>query len=309
MTLIEYLMKIIQKSLKVTIIIMRYEDDVVKRTVKKLLTGSDYREEITNSINAVFFDFTIDFFKQIVDAKMNSNKINLEWYKKYFIDSNNFSPEESAIYAGLNKKTITNIYGTATKQIILNAAAENFNYLSNLLSEFENDTSQGLAVNIEISYNDVSVILSLLESLLVINALVTKKVQIRGGAWSSIGKKVEKPLLDKLCELAGVPKENIDNRIFSKDKNKSFDREVDYKLIDRNGKIYRIEVKLMGKGNPESADATIARDSNIFVADTLSQQNCNQLKERGIEYLILKDNNNILNDFITILNKLNIPNC
>ncbi|MBR1728351.1 MAG: CfrBI family restriction endonuclease [Selenomonadaceae bacterium] len=288
---------------------MRYEDDVVKRTVKKLLTGSDYREEITNSINSVFFDFTIDFFKQIVDAKMNSSKIDLEWYKKYFIDSNNFSPEESAIYAGLNKKTITNIYGTATKQVILNAAAENFNYLSNLLSEFGDDTSQGLAVNIEISYNDVSVILSLLESLLVINALVTKKVQIRGGAWSSIGKKVEKPLLDKLCELAGVPKENIDNRIFSKDKNKSFDREVDYKLIDRNGKLYRIEVKLMGKGNPESADATIARDSNIFVADTLSQQNCNQLTERGIEYLILKDNNNILSDFITILNKLNIPNC
>lgn len=298
-----------QKPLKVTIIIMRYEDDVVKRTVKKLLTGSDYREEITNSINSVFFDFTIDFFKQIVDAKMNSSKIDLEWYKKYFIDSNNFSPEESAIYAGLNKKTITNIYGTATKQVILNAAAENFNYLSNLLSEFGDDTSQGLAVNIEISYNDVSVILSLLESLLVINALVTKKVQIRGGAWSSIGKKVEKPLLDKLCELAGVPKENIDNRIFSKDKNKSFDREVDYKLIDRNGKLYRIEVKLMGKGNPESADATIARDSNIFVADTLSQQNCNQLTERGIEYLILKDNNNILSDFITILNKLNIPNC
>ena len=80
-------------------------------------------------------------------------------------------------------------------------------------------------------------------------------------------------------------------------------------MIDRNGKLYRIEVKLMGKGNPESADATIARDSNIFVADTLSQQNCNQLTERGIEYLILKDNNNILSDFITILNKLNIPNC
>ena len=48
------------------------------------------------------------------------------------------------------------------------------------------------------------------ESLIVINALATKKLQIRGGAWSSIGKKVEKPLVDELCRLAGVPAENID---------------------------------------------------------------------------------------------------
>jgi hypothetical protein len=36
-----------------------------------------------------------------------------------------------------------------------------------------------------------------------------------------------------------------------------------------NGKEYLCEVKLTGKGNPESADVIIARDSNIFVADTL----------------------------------------
>ena len=289
------------------IIFMRYEDDVIKRTVKKLLNGADYREEIINSINAVFFDFTIDFFKKIVEAKFNGKKLNMKWYKKYFIKSEDFSSDEIAIYAGLNKKTITNIYGSATKEIVLNAAVENFKYLRSLLTELEDDVNQGLALTINISYNDINVSLSLAESLLVINALATKKIQIRGGAWSAIGKKIEKPLLDKLCKLAGVPKENIDNKIFRKDKNKSFDREVDYKLIDRNGKIYRIEVKLMGKGNPESADMTIARDSNIFVADTLSQQNCNQLSELGIEYLILKGNENILNDFIAILNKLNIP--
>ena len=63
----------------------------------------------------------------------------------------------------------------------------------------------------------------------------------------------------------------------------------------------------MGKGNPESADATIARDSDIFVADTLSEQNCAQLSSRGVQYLILKDNKNSINDFIKILDKLSIP--
>ncbi|MBQ3458196.1 MAG: CfrBI family restriction endonuclease, partial [Synergistaceae bacterium] len=73
------------------------------------------------------------------------------------------------------------------------------------------------------------------------------------------------------------------------------------------GKIYRVEVKLMGRGNPESADATIARDSDIFIADTLSEQNRAQLTSRGIAYLMLRGNNEILPDFVKILDKLAIP--
>ena len=207
----------------------------------------------------------------------------------------------------LLEKTITNMYGSATKEIVLNVANQNFEYLSNLIGALENDVNSGLAISIKISYKDITVELSLTESLLVINALATKKIQIRGGAWSSIGKKVEKPLIDKLCEMAKVPTSNIDNTHFKKDKSKEFDREVDYKLISKDGKVYRIEVKLMGKGNPESADATIARDSDIFIADTLSIQNCNQLKSRGVDYLVLKDNDNILSCFIEILKNRNIP--
>lgn len=286
---------------------MTFENEVIISTVNRLIKGEDYREEVVNSINLVFLDFTIDFFKQIVQAKMNDEGITLDWYKKYFINSDNFSADEAAIYAGINKKTITNMYGTATKEVVLNVANDNFEYLSGIIGELEKDSSTGIAINIKISYKDVTVDLSLSESLLVINALATKKIQLRGGAWSSIGKKVEKPLLDKLCELAGVPSKNIDNSHFVKDKRKSFDREVDYKLISSNNKVYRIEVKLMGKGNPESADATIARDSDIFVADTLSEQNCNQLSARGVEHLILKGNPDPVNEFKAILERLDVP--
>ncbi|MBR0431052.1 CfrBI family restriction endonuclease [Candidatus Saccharibacteria bacterium] len=286
---------------------MTFEDDVIKNTVNKLMKGEDYRDEVINAINAKFFDFTLSFFKKIVEAKMNDKLITLEWYRKYFITSDRFSPDEVAVFAGMNKKTITNIYGTASKNLVLDVANNNFDYLNSLVAELEKDVSNDLNINIKISYKEITVNLSLEESLLVINALATKKLQIRGGAWSSIGKKVEKPLLDELCKSAGVPKKNIDNKPFHKDKKKAFDREVDYKLKSSDGKVYRIEVKLMGKGNPESADATIARDSDIFVADTLSEQNKNQLKARRVEYLVLKDNKHSLDDFKKILKRLKIP--
>lgn len=284
-----------------------FENEVIVNTVEKLLRGEDYREEIVNSINAVFFDFTIKFFKEIVEAKFNDKRIGLEWYKKKFINGKEFSADEAAIYAGINKKTIVNICGSSQKNVVLDIANKNFEYLNNVIKELEEDSLKGIAINIKISLKDITVELSLTESLLVINALATKKLQLRGGAWSSIGKKVEKPLLDSLCEKLSVPKENIDNSTFKQDKSKKYDREVDYKLISNDNKIYRIEVKLMGKGNPESADATIARDSDIFVADTLSQQNCNQLSDRGVEYLVLKDNKDILLNFSKILKKLDIP--
>lgn len=286
---------------------MTFENEVIKNTVEKLIHGQDYREEIVGSINGVFFDFTIDFFKKIVEAKMNSNTIDMEWYRSCFINSCELAPDEAAIYAGINKKTITNIYGTAKKEVVLEAANNNFEYLSSLLNELEKDVDEGLAITIKISYRGITVDLSLAESLLVINAMATKKLQLRGGAWSSIGKKVEKPLIDRLCDLAKVPKENRDNSHFIRDMSLDYDREVDYKLISRTKRVYRIEVKLMGKGNPESADATIARDSDIFVADTLSEQNCAQLKSRGVEYLILKENDSLIEEFIGILDRLDIP--
>ncbi|MEJ7700895.1 MAG: hypothetical protein WKF71_14795 [Pyrinomonadaceae bacterium] len=44
----------------------------------------------------------------------------------------------------------------------------------------------------------------------------------------------------------------------------------------------------MGKGNPESADAVIARDSRVFVADKLSDMNKRQLNSRKVDWIELR---------------------
>ncbi|WP_432632489.1 CfrBI family restriction endonuclease [Brachyspira sp.] len=286
---------------------MRFNEIVIKQTVDKLISGKDYREEVINAINVEFLDFALEFFKKILQAKMNDTNINLNWYKKNFINNNEIKPDEAAIFAGMNKKTVSNIYGSATKEIMINVANSNIDYLETILKSL-GDSSENIGISIKISYKNISVELNLSESLLVINALATKKIALRGGAWSSIGKIVEKPLMLELCALSGVPKEYINADIFKKDGELDFDREVDFKLFNKDkSKIYRVEVKLMGKGNPESADAVIARDTNIFIADTLSLQNKNQLKSLNIEFLELKNNQNSIADFKKILQKLEIP--
>ena len=62
----------------------------------------------------------------------------------------------------------------------------------------------------------------------------------------------------------------------------------------------------MGKGNPESADAVIARDSKVFVADTLSMQNKDQCDQLGISWVELKSTDGYRR-FKEVLEKLEIP--
>ncbi len=286
---------------------MKFNQIVIANAVEKLLAGEDYRQEIINAINVEFLDFALEFFKQILNAKMNDKSINLAWYKKNFINNDEMKPDEVAIFAGMNKKTISNIYGSATKEIMINVANANVDYLESILNSLGED-GENIGISIKISYKNISVELNLSESLLAINALATKKIALRGGAWSSIGKRVEKPLMLALCEQCGVPKSHINAEIFKKNGELDFDREVDFKLYNKDkSRAFRVEVKLMGKGNPESADAVIARDTDIFVADTLSAQNKNQLKALGIEFLGLRNNANSVLDFAALLKRLDIP--
>lgn len=286
---------------------MTFQHQVIDKTIEKLIKGEDYREEVVNAINAEFFDFTIIFFKKIVSAKLDSEEISLDWYKKNFVNTDSYDPAENAIFAGMNKKTITNIYGTASRDIVLDVANANFDYLSALIDELKQDATDEIGISIKLTYHDVYVELNLAESLLVINALATKKAAIRGGAWSSIGKKVEKPLVTKLCILCGVPKDHIDASIFIRNMELDYDREVDYKIYDVDMNEIRVEVKLMGKGNPESADVIYARNTKMFIADTLSQQNKNQFNANNIPFIEMKNNKDVVGDFKKALDRLHVP--
>lgn len=282
---------------------MTLKNQVLKNIVTNVINAKDYRIEVVNMINAEFLQFAVDFFKQVVDAKLHSQDINIEWYKKTFINSH-LSSDEIAINAGLNKKTIHNMYRTATKEVVIEASNEHFESLYKSIQALV-ESEPDVDLTLTIKFKGVSVDLNVNESLIVINTLAVKRAALRGGAWSTTGKQVEKILMLTLCRLYKVDEQYYNAEHFVKNRKLAVDREIDF-YLKNNGKQYKCEVKLMGQGNPESADAIIARDSDVFVADTLSQQNKNQCDLLDVAWVACRDEDGYKR-FKLVLNKFNIP--
>ena len=281
---------------------MTLTEEVAKNIIKKLLKGADYRIEVVTLINAEFLQFAIEFFKKIIDAKLQSKNITTDWYKEAFLNPN-LPASEIAINSGLNKKTIHNMFNSSTKEIVIDASNEHYDILFQSIKNLV-ETEHELELTLTIKFKGVSVDLNVSESLIVINTLAVKRSELRGGLWSTAGKRVENPLMQTLCKLYSVSKDNLRAK-FKKDKAKGFDREIDFYLV-KDGKEYSCEVKLMGSGNPESADAVIARASHVFIADKLSEQNKNQLDSLKINWVELRSENGYKR-FKKVLENLNIP--
>src|SRR3989338_11327703 len=102
---------------------MTLTESVAKSIIQKLIKGQDYRIEIVTLINAEFLQYAIDFFKKVIDAKLKSQDITVDWYKQAFLNPN-LSAQEIAIHSGLNKKTIHNMFNSSTKEIVIDASNE-----------------------------------------------------------------------------------------------------------------------------------------------------------------------------------------
>lgn len=293
---------------------MTVSNFIVQSIIRELLKGNDYRHLIVAIINEQFLQFAIDFFKKIYHAKANGvilnsdqissdfsiqdKNIDFEWYKDSFLDEN-LQAEDIAIHSGLNKKTIHNMRKSSAKNIVIEESKKHIDLLIdsiNRLLQVEPEISSTLKLRID----GKSVELNLNEILLVVNTLAVKRSGLRGGAWSSAGKRVEKCLMETLCRLYSVPSECYSHG----DVSARSSREVDFYL--KQGNIsYKCEVKLMGSGNPESADAVFARESKVFVADKLSNANKRQLSDWGIHWVELRSDDGFRR-FATVLKNLEI---
>jgi hypothetical protein len=279
---------------------MPLNTDAKKNIIKKVISNQDYRDEVLIIIDEIFLDYCISFFKQVVYAKIDALGERSDWYKKVFLNPN-LPKEQIAINSGLNMKSITNAFNSSKKSVVIKASRDNYFRLHKTIEDLV-ASGNNFEVKLSIKYKDVSVDLTVAESLIVINTIAVKRAEIRGGMWSAVGKQVEKPLMTTLCMLFNVPFE-YHNQV---DNPTSF-REVDFYVLSKDGKKLRTEVKLMGKGNPESADAIFAREPAIFLADKLSDKNKQQAEMLNVQWIELRFANGYKR-FQNALNVLNVPN-
>jgi hypothetical protein len=279
---------------------------VIQEVIERLLKAKDYRTVTQTEINAKFLTYCLGFFRKVVDAKLNESTITEDWYKDNFVMNNSHKPVDRAIYAGINKKTISNMFNSGTKEIVVSASEDNYDTLVSSISHLIEENND-IDLKLTIKFNNVSVDLDLNESLIVITSLAVKRAAITGGAYSAIGKNAEGPLMLVLCKLYNVSSANYNIKIKGGGTASygDFEREIDF-FLSNNEIHYKCEVKLMGKGNPEVADAVIARESKVFIADKLSDTNKSQLDSLGVNWVELRTQNGFKR-FKNILEILGIP--
>ncbi len=292
---------------------MKITNIVIKDIIRKLIKNEAYGTEINNLLNAEFMEYAIEFFKKVAIAKLTNQAITTDWYKKEMLN-NSLSSRELAINSGTNEKTISNNFNSGRREIIIDASVQHYEKLSKLISNLVESNNE-INLTLTIKLNGVAVDLDINESLIVISSLAAKRDALNGGLWSTAGKKVEKPLMITLCKIFSVADVNYAKKIKGKakkskklvnvDLDTDFEREIDFYLINDENQ-FKCEVKLMSKGNPESADAFIARGSHLLVANKLSDTNKKQFNSRGCEWVELRSDNGYKR-FAKVLQNLRIP--
>ena len=265
---------------------------VSKNIIRKLLTRQDYRSEVLTLIDAEFLQYVVDFFKRIVKAKLNKEPVTADWYTEEFLNSNSLSNSEMSVYSGIDIATPLN-----SEQIVLATTVKYHDALYDAFNSLGNNLDMGFTIK----FRNVSFGLDLNESLILFNTLALKRSTLQDRLWNETGKQIKKPLMTTLCALFKVPKKHYDQRNLPESQ-----RESDFYLFDDTGKDYPGEVKLMGKGNPESADAVYAGDSRFLVANKLSDTNKQQMDSEGVLWVELQTENGYKR-FEEVLKTLSIP--
>ena len=259
----------------------------IKNIIRKLIAGEDYYSEALDAIDADFLQYIVDFFKRIVKAKLDKKLVTSDWYREEFLISHSLSNTE------MNTISVSN-----SDQIALDTTLKHYDALYDV---FNNLGMEDMGMTFTVKFNGVSFSLNLNESLILFNTLAVRRSSLQNRLWSETRKQVEKPLMIALCALFKVPKKYYDQRNLPESQ-----RESDFYLFDDIGKDYPGEVKLMGKGNPESADAVYARDSRFLVANKLSDTNKQQMDSEGILWVELQTENGYKR-FEEVLKTLSIP--
>lgn len=262
---------------------MKISPDALREMLRCLFTdGDNHRRVAVDQINRFFLSEALDFFTQVAQMKLKGEDLRqADWYQESMLNASRRSGDIAAS-AGLAMKTISNIRESTRKEVVLEESVRNYQALRQTLDELVSSRDVPALV-LTIKIGPVGVDLTIEESLIVVNSLATQHDTIRGGAWSAIGKALEVPLMEALCLMF-----RADARGWRRAEHKEFSHQIDFVLMS-HGRQHLCEVKLMGKGNPESAKAAHAHNASLLVADRLSNLAKESLEKNKIEWVAMAE--------------------
>lgn len=263
-------------------------EKLLDKIIIAILKGKDHRPYVLQTINKRFTDTVFDLLKLIVEAR-NRNKKD-SWWTDEFLNNANIPKRELLWFGGLNNKTVANMANTTTREVCVDLGKKNVESINELIKELEYNDIPKIEIKIKHKGNEVT--LTERESLILLNTISATKLTLQGGAWSEVGKKVEKRLLFAIFEMM-----SLDNNSYilvpEKMKSKGLvgNREVDAVIFkDKDGKkLIRIELKLLGIGNPEIGDEALARGVELFLTDRMTPMMIEEGKKKGIRFIELRD--------------------
>ena len=245
--------------------------------LRLLITNRDNSEFVWLANKWEFGDFCISYFQDIGLGKLEGQVVE---ENRYSVRHSVFN--ESDDYVIFEPIAQDLAPPPAKSRLFAHIPIAYPEDLPHAISTILENNNPSMEFEIELLRSGVGLHMSLHESLIVVNTLAAKHAEIRGGAWSGLGKRLELPLMLTLAKLYHVPANHYAGKGLTGES-----REVDFHFLSASGQQFFCEVKLMGKGNPESADSAIARRSNIFIAQTLSDNNKHQLTNRGHHWIEL----------------------
>lgn len=269
--------------------------EFISKIIYSILTGQDYRTYVLATINKRFVDKTQELISEVFEYKRRGDN----WLEKLLDDTSKKRGKENKFkllwFGGLNDKTVKNITGgTSTKEVCLDLGKKNIKALQLLLEDFgkSDDLYQ---IKIIIKKEGEQVELNYLESLFFVNIISAMKLTIQGGAWSEVGKKIEKGLLYVIFRLLKIPDENY---ILTTDEMKKEglvgNREIDAIVFSNDKKPLTIELKLLGIGNPEIGDEALARKVSLFFTDRLTDMMKEESEKIGVKVIEFRQKNSLL---------------
>ena len=181
---------------------------------------------------------------------------------------------------------------TTTREVCVDLAKKNVESINDLIREIDSSRNNTPNIEIKIKYQSKEITLTEKESLILLNTISAMKLTLQGGAWSEVGKKTEKRLLFAIFEMLKLDNESY--VLVPEEMKKSGivgSREVDAIVFKNNDskKLIRIELKLLGIGNPEIGDEALARGVELFLVDRMTSMMIEEGKKKGIRFIELRD--------------------